>query len=39
MSMLILPVWNLLLITSKFHTHVLINEITCIQDGQRNEIT
>jgi len=39
MFTLILLVWNLPVMTSKFHTHFTINEITCAQDSQRIEIT
>jgi len=39
MSMLILPVLNLPVITSKTLTHVMINEFTRTKDSQCNEMT
>ena len=39
MSTLILPMWNLPVITSKILTHVMINEFRRTKDSQCNEMT
>jgi len=37
-STLTLRLCCVLVVTSKFHTHFVINEITCTEDSQCNEI-